>query len=602
MVKPGADLMPATSSDQQPLTPVRRTPTPLPRRRLPLAVSALLGLLLFALLYARTVRYAFVWDDVGTLAQTSFFDRPLGEVLRTSEHARMDESLASLRGGLALGHESYRPVNVFTHWLDIRLFGHQPGPMHAHGLLWALAGIALAYAVAARLLGGGGVWPLLVAAVFALHPLHVEPFAYVSARADLVCGALTLAAALLFLRGYPAVAPPPPAGRRALWLAAACVVYLLALFAKEVAIALPLALLGCALALARTQTWAPGLGALAATAVLHFPLRAALVPTAPLTGGASARAALLQAPGVALQYLGQLLAPFGISNARPLDATLTRPGWALVALAAVALAGAVFWRRRAWAKGAAPAARDLALAVAGLIWVGLFVAPAAVAVGTLGALADRYAYLPVFGFALAVVALLRAAWSELIGQRLGQRALLAFMALWVVLLALISAREIPAWRDNWSLYTHAVMTEPESPIAHYRLGVVLAGAARWDEAAAAFTSAETLKRRGLSESAPALDRVLNNLGVAQMNLGRNAEAEATFQRAITSTGNSSYRAWYNVALLRGKRGDTAGACAALDQALALNPAYERARTTHASSCAAAQGEARRAGNSAPTAR
>jgi protein O-mannosyl-transferase len=537
----------------------------------------------YVALFAPSASYGFVWDDVATLATGDFFERPLAQVLRATEHARMDESITAMRG-VSVGHESYRPINVATHWLDVRLFGHRPGPMHVQSMLWGLLGILLAYALAARLLGDA--WALVVALLFAVHPAHVEPFAYISARADVVSGAFTLLSALLVVLASPPLpgdAPPSGRGRTIFLTAAACLALLLALFAKEAAAVLPLALLVLAVALGKTRAWAPALVLLALTVALHFPLRALLVPAAPLAQAVTAGGFVARTPGIVLQYLQMLVLPLAISNARPLAPALFVTGWVLAGVALLGLTAA--WLSARLVPVTDPRRRDVGLVVAGLLWAALFVAPAGIAVITLGALADRYAYLPLFGFAVAVAVALRrlAGWQPVQG-RLVRGTLLGLAVLWVAALLFVSFRERGFWQNNRALYTHAVAVEPESPIAHYRLGVVLGGEGRWPQAAAAFARAADLKQGPMAQVAPAWDRVLNNLGVAHLNLGQTEPAERAFRRAISESNNVSYRAWFNLAKVLGTRGDVAGACHALREALEISPRYELARAAWQKNC------------------
>jgi hypothetical protein len=565
----------------------RLEPGPVPpRRRLPSGLGLALLLAVYVAVYAPTLGYGFVWDDVTTVGGGDFLQRSLAQVLRTTEHARMDEAVTSMRG-VSVGHESYRPINVATHFVDVRLFGHRPGPMHAHTLLWGAFGIVLAYAVARQLLGPR--WALVVAALFALHPAHVEPFSYIAARADLVSGAFTLLATWLGLASAstntPSVATRSKT-RTVGYCLAMCVALLLALFAKEAAAALPVALLGLALALGRTRALAPALGLSAATVALHVPLRALLVPGAPLATAVGAGGFVARTPGIVLSYLEMFVAPLALSNARPMPTSgAIALGWALAGTAAVGLGAAVWLFRARPGTVAHPRQRDLGLAAAGLLWAAVFVAPAGIAAVTLGALADRYAYLPLFGFGVAVAVGLRRLWTWQTERfALVRRVLLGTVALWAAALVFISARERGFWQSNHALYSHAVAVEPESPIAHYRLGVVLAGERRWPEAAAAFTRTADLKRGAPLEMAPAIDRVLNNLGVAHLNLGQPAEAERAFRRAITESNNVSYRAWFNLARVLGARGDQPGACVALRSALDISPRYQLARDELNRSC------------------
>src|SRR5205807_1258825 len=119
----------------------------------------------------------------------------------------------------------------------------------------------------------------------------------------------------------------------------------------------------------------------------------------------------------------------------------------------VVIAGLIVARRRASASwhGA------IAVAAAGLAWAVLMVAPSSIAVFSEAAVADRYAYLPLFGFAVAGVALGARAARESRALRLGLGGLIAaFLGLCVF----VTAREIPVWATSGALYVHAVEVEP----------------------------------------------------------------------------------------------------------------------------------------------
>jgi len=92
-------------------------------------------------------------------------------------------------------HESYRPVSATSHWIDVHLFGPRAWPMHLHNILLGLLSIVLVSAVGRAL--GLGVW---LPCLWALHPLHVEVFAYISARSDLLAAIFSLLALLSVLR------------------------------------------------------------------------------------------------------------------------------------------------------------------------------------------------------------------------------------------------------------------------------------------------------------------------------------------------------------------------------------------------------------------
>jgi hypothetical protein len=90
--------------------------------------------------------------------------------------------------------------------------------------------------------------------------------------------------------------------------------------------------------------------------------------------------------------------------------------------------------------------------------------------------ADHLAYLPSLGLALAAVG---AATSLPVGGRVA----LVALALWCAVLAVLTWRQVPLWRDTETLWTFTLARNPDCALCHYNLGVLLAD--RGDLAAAA---------------------------------------------------------------------------------------------------------------------
>lgn len=81
------------------------------------------------------------------------------------------------------GH--WHPLTWLSHMLDVSLFGLNPMGHHAMSLLLHLANTALLY-FALQALTGAPFRSLLVAMLFALHPLHVQPVAWIAGRKELL--------------------------------------------------------------------------------------------------------------------------------------------------------------------------------------------------------------------------------------------------------------------------------------------------------------------------------------------------------------------------------------------------------------------------------
>jgi len=275
----------------------------------------------------------------------------------------------------------FRPLFMATLWLDRRLAGLSPALFHLTNLVLLAATAALVVHVARRYTGdaalatGAGV-------LFALHPYHVESAAWIAARADPLCAALALAAALAYDR-WRVEARGLPYG--------AILLLEGALLAKESALAVPPALILVGLLdrsrRPRAAEWARGLLPLVLLVLGHFfLLRArALSGSGRTLLGGPAWVRLLNGPG----YCAAALLPADIER------LVARPAlWgALALLAALILLVAARLR-----SGSLP--RE-SLAASGVFLVLL--------VPCLVGFQERYLFLPGAASAVAVAALVGAA-------------------------------------------------------------------------------------------------------------------------------------------------------------------------------------------------
>ena len=86
------------------------------------------------------------------------------------------------------GHASnWHPLTWISHMLDVQLFGEKPGAQHLVSVGFHVANTLLLFLLLRRMTGA--LWrSFMVAALFALHPLHVESVAWVSERKDVLSG------------------------------------------------------------------------------------------------------------------------------------------------------------------------------------------------------------------------------------------------------------------------------------------------------------------------------------------------------------------------------------------------------------------------------
>jgi protein O-mannosyl-transferase len=176
--------------------------------------------------YAPALRAGFVWDD--------------------DYHVTKNPTLADGRGLARIWLDpgatpQYYPLTHTTFWIEHRLWGFAPLGYHLVNIL--LHG-GCAFLLWRVLLGLEMPGALFAAAVFLLHPVHVESVAWVSERKNVLSGALALGAVLAWLRFAPPATPDEerPARGPARAGALSALLFVLALLSKTVTSTLPVVL------------------------------------------------------------------------------------------------------------------------------------------------------------------------------------------------------------------------------------------------------------------------------------------------------------------------------------------------------------------------
>lgn len=436
------------------------------------------------------------------------------------------------------GH--YIPLTRLTFGLNFVLGGMDPFSYHLLNVLVHALNAALFYLVARRLLAAasdGGrqerrgdrdvaVGAAVAALVFGVHPLRVEPVAWITGRADLLCGTFVLLATWAYLRAVEG----DGAARRGFMLAATAALAG-ALLSKGVAVSVPAAwVLLDVYPLRRRRRGLrrllieklPALCvALAAMAVILYAVRLGTVLTPSSSYGLAARVGVAAYSFVISGV--RFFWPFALSplHEMPARASLLEPRFALALAGAALLTIVLAALRRRWPGPLA--AWTLSMLVLG---------PTSAAVKVTTDLApDRHSYLAGLGFAAlaggGALHLIRAVERGALAPLVGRVAAAAGTVIMVALGATSwSYSEI--WRHPESLWRWAIEVDETCAVCHSNLGQVLMVGTGGPPKAA---EAEPLFRRAvaLRPDHPAANL---NLGTALMVQGRYAEAEAPLRRAI----------------------------------------------------------------------
>ncbi len=424
--------------------------------------------------------------------------------------------------GLAWAFTSTQAANWFpstrlSHLLDVTLFGLDPAGHHATNLLLHLANALLLF-FGLRWLTGSFWRSLLVAALFALHPVHVENVAWVSERK----GVLSTTFWLLTTWAYVAWTRQGGAYRMAL----TTLLLALGLMSKSMLVSLPLTLLLLdAWPLERwrdmrdtregvIEKW-PLFGVVAVSCLITLYVQRNAMGLG--FDPAPVELRLANAASSALRYLELAVWPSGLAVMHPhpyLEITGGRPlGPARVLGACLALAALCWLLLGRWSR---PWMRT------GWLWYGVTLLPVTglVQVGH-QAYAERYAYVPLMGIYVIV------AWSAgMLAERGDAWRRAAVVTSLAALLAFgsVARQQLHHWHDSIALFTRGVEISPESGVTHHNLAVALLVAQRVQPAQQHFELA--------IEVEPQNPRYLNNLGRLHQLAGRPLEAVPYHERAI----------------------------------------------------------------------
>jgi tetratricopeptide (TPR) repeat protein len=415
-------------------------------------------------------------------------------------------------------------------------------------MVWHGGSVLLLFGLWHRLSGAKGR-SFLVAALFALHPMHVESVAWAAERKDVLSvffGILTLWTYLYYLE--------KPNGKRYLLL---MTTFLLSLLSKPMLVTLPFVLL-------LLDYWP-----------LHrvLPIRSLLVEKVPLFVLAAVvglvTLLILERSEVLVSWttlplsarLANAVSAYGWCLERTfwpqnLAVLYAHPyrHWSLLPvvvgsgmLLAITLLAVWQARRRRWL-------------IVGCLWFVIALMPVlGLAQGGEQAWADRFNYWPHLGLFVAVV------WglTELV-ERL-------HIPIWACgggvvfalgCLGVLTWRQLGYWRDTPTLWERAVAVTADNDVAHVHLGYYYLHRYRPDKAAAHFAEAVRIR--------PDSPDYHYFLGAVLLSLGKAEEAATQFQAAVERQPHHP-DAWYNLGMARLRQGNSRQAIRCFREVLLVRP-------------------------------
>jgi tetratricopeptide (TPR) repeat protein len=453
----------------------------------------------------------------------------------------------------------YYPLTFTTFWLEHQLWGNAPTGYHVTNVLLHACATQLLWLIL-RALALPGAW--LAAAVFALHPVHVESVAWITERKNVLSGALGLGALLAYLRFADPAGAARDRNARGGAYALALILFGAALLAKTITCTIPV-VIGLLLWWKRGRVARPDTLALTPFLLLGLALSLVTIWMERVHVGATGAAWALS-PIERMLIAGRALWFYPATLAWPRDLSFVYPRWTIDAgvwwqylfpLAAAATVAGLFMARARIGRG--PLVAVLAYAVT--------IAPALGFIDVYPMrytfVADHYQYLAsVPLIALAVALAVRGA-GELRGD--GGRAARVAGAAMLALLAVLTWRRGGAYANEETLWRTTIATNPSVPMAHVNLGMRLQLQGRSAEAVGYFENALRLE--------PGDAEVHDDLGIALATLGRREEARAQFTEAIRLADSPSSH--NNLGNLLAQEGRLEEALTHYGEAVRLAPGY-----------------------------
>jgi tetratricopeptide (TPR) repeat protein len=527
------------------------------------------------------------WAAFWPVLHNGFVNYDDPEYVTENPHVQTGLTTANIHWALTNPHGgNWHPLTSVSHMLDVQLFGQQASWHHAINLLFHTANAVLLYLLLQGLTGRA--WrSACVAALFAVHPLHVESVAWMAERKDVLSGffgLLTLTAYGKYAAGLERSGkaksetrsskletnPKFKVRKRVIFYALALLFFALGLLSKPMLVTLPFVLLLIDFWPLERIKWR-GNGKIQGAAWSKLLLEK--IPFLVLSVGSSLMTLWAQKGTGALSSLEALPLEFRISNALVSYVRyLTKAIWPTNL--------AVFYPPpEAWPVGVVAGAAMMLITITGLVfWFAMkfpqlpigwfwFLGTLVPVIGLIQvgrqAMADRYSYLPLIGIFIAVVWSV-SDWAARVATARKWMPSVGVAAVGVC--AVLTWVQASYWRDTKSLFEHAIAATGENAVAENNLGTFLFKANDLEKAEPHFAAAVRIKRN--------YPEALMNLGLCRERSGLTNEAIVYYERAVQVQPTAP--AYYNLANVLSKQGDLERSERSYRSALELKPEFPEA--------------------------
>jgi tetratricopeptide (TPR) repeat protein len=490
------------------------------------------------------------------VARNGFVNYDDSDYVTVNSHVQSGLRWENVVWAFKTGHASnWHPLTWLSHMLDCQVFGSKAGGPHLVSVAIHAVNAVLLFLLLRRMTGED--WrSAAVAALFALHPLHVESVVWVSERKDVLSTLFFFLALWAYVHyaqrekkfeirnskfGTVPKGRPRSQGINNVslftfdvsrWYVLSILFFALGLMSKPMLVTVPFVLLlldywplgRCARkanssAAGAGPSWWRRWGRLLAEKAPFFVLAAVssmITFVVQRKGGAvsttlSLGARVANALVSYVRYIRKTFWPDDLSVLYPHPGQW--PAWEVIvcAILLVAISAAVFL-----------VGRDRPYLAVGWLWfLGTLVPVIGLVQVGIQSMADRYTYVPLIGLFIMLV------WgvAELILRWPNAERVFALGAVAVLLVLVgLTIRQVGFWRTSETLFRHAVNVTPNNYLAYNNLGYYLAGVGRTAEAMEDYRMSLKIN--------PAYEDALNNLGYGYAGQKNYTEAIRLYESAL----------------------------------------------------------------------
>ncbi|QWR76290.1 tetratricopeptide repeat protein [Candidatus Magnetomonas plexicatena] len=458
----------------------------------------------------------------------------------------------------AVVDSNWLPLTLISHMLDVSIYGSNIGGHHITNIMLHTLNVILLFVIV-QLMTGNLIVSALTAALFAVHPVHVESVAWISERKDV----LSTFFWMLALLSYLLYASKPRIVRH---LCALCF-FMLSLMSKPMAVTFPFVLLlfdfwplkrfnfTHSTNEGKSAAWliAEKIPFFIFSAILSFITYRIQIGSEEPFEAIPLVLRLKNALISYVKYIYMMVYPHGLSPLYPLQKAipLSYVLLSVVLIAAVTIVSIKFVKKSPW------------LLVGWLFYLGtLFPVAGVVQIG-LHSMADRYTYVPYIGLFLMLAMSLPKPKT-----RNQTSILISILLIVIIILSITSKKQVHYWKDDFTLFGRAAQVTKDNYVALYNIGTAYAIKGNFSLSKQYFNEAIRIN--------PDYVHSYINLAYVLFNENRTADAIYFYSEAIKKNP-LLYTALNGIGMAYMAEGKAVDAKRSFVMALNLNPYFSIAR-------------------------